>query len=68
MAEVTLGTVVAQAQTLTREERWRLVSELLQSLRGGEAKDRSIRDYFGVLGPSAENVDDRVRRLREEWE
>lgn len=68
MANVTLAEVKAQASALSREERRRLVEELSRELQADEPSRPSITELFGKLGPVTDDVDARIRALRDEWD
>ena len=67
MTPVALEQIVENVPTMDEADRWRLFAELSKSLVEGEKG--SARDLLGTLEP-ASSVDpqERVRRLRAEWE
>ena len=68
MANVTLSEVKAQADSLSREDRQRLVDDLKHDLWAEEAPGPSILDFAGALPWDGRDIDERIRLLREEWD
>lgn len=68
MANITLVEVLAQANSLSPEERRLLADELLRDLKVDDAPRRSVTEFFGKLGPVPDDIDARLRALRDEWD
>ena len=67
MDNVTLAEVKTQADLLSPEDRRRLIEELGRDLQAQQAPRRSIMEFAGAIPWDGQDVDERVRRLREEW-
>ena len=64
---LTLDEIVRSVPLLSEAERWRLLAALSGDVASGEK--RSARETFGSLEPASTlDPQERVRRLRDEWE
>lgn len=66
MADVTLAEVLAQADALSPEERRLLADKILRDLKVEDRPRRSVMDFAGALPWDGQDIDERIRRLRDE--
>jgi len=73
MGTVVLETIAQQIEQLASEEKWALLSMLIESLRRQtEPPRRQLCDYYGVGGGrgfrTAQEVDAYIEKERASWE
>lgn len=73
MSAVALSVIVQQIEQLPQEEKWVLLSLLIESLRRQAGPpSRRLCDYYGIgkgLGfRTAQEVDEFLRKERDSWE
>ena len=66
MANVTLAEIVAQAETLSPEERRQLAQRLQQEWEAEGRPRGSVLDFMGALPWDGQDIDRKVRRMRDE--
>ena len=66
MADVSLAEVLAQANALSSEERRLLSNKLLRDPKVEDRPRKSILDYAGAIPWDGRDIDERIRKIREE--
>ena len=68
MVDVTYAKVLAQAESLDPQDRRRLAEKLRQDIEAEAPPRRSVLEILGTLPWDGRDVDQRIRKLRDEWD
>lgn len=66
MANATLEEVLAQANSLSAEERRLLADKILRDLKVEDRPRRSAIEFLGALPWDGQDIDEKIRRMRDE--
>ena len=58
----------AQAESMSPEERDQLAEKLRREIESGDRSRNSILDFMGVVPWDGQDIDEKIRLLREEWD
>lgn len=65
MSNVTLAELVAQAEA-SPEKRQEVIEMLRSEIQDKDAPPRSITEFFGVVPWDGQDIDEKIRRMRDE--
>ena len=66
MANVTLAEIVAQAESLSTDERNQLAERLRKEWEAAGRPRGSVLDFMGILPWDGQDIDEKIRRMRDE--